>query len=125
VNLPYAPDAIKKRGTRLAVALGTSGSTNDERLARFLAEIGAIGAFNQRNLVSLVGEAPVHQIIEIDWRDASREISAIKYTGGGGTDFSQLIEAASEYEPDALRYLTDLDGETGAAPDFPVIWTRH
>jgi predicted metal-dependent peptidase len=125
VNLPFAPDSIKKRGARLAVALDTSGSIDGELLGRFLAEISAMCAFNQRNLVLLIGDAAVHQIIEIDWRDAASELSRIKYTGGGGTDFRPLIKAAAECEPDALIYLTDLYGETGDEPNFPVIWATH
>ena len=125
VNLPFAPDVTKKRGTRLAVALDTSGSIDESLLGRFLAEIVALCHFNQRNLVLLVGDAAVHKIVEIDWRDAGSELSALQYTGGGGTDFRPLIEAAAEYEPDALVYLTDLYGETGDAPGFPVIWATH
>ncbi len=125
VNLPFAPDCIKKRGTRLAVALDTSGSIDGELLGRFLAEVGSMCHFNQRNLVLIVGDAAVHSIAEIDWRDASGELSRIKYTGGGGTDFRLLIAAAAEFAPDALVYLTDLYGETGDEPDFPVIWATH
>ncbi len=125
VNLPFAPDTIKKRGTRLAVALDTSGSIDRELLGRFLAEIAALCAFNQRNLVVLIGDAAVHKIVEIDWGNASGELSEIKYTGGGGTDFRPLIEAAAEFEPDALVYLTDLYGEMGDEPRFPVIWATH
>ncbi len=125
VNLPFAPDVIRKRGTRLAVALDTSGSIDEGLLGRFLAEIAAMCHFNQRNLVLLVGDAAVHQIAEIDWRDAGGELSALQYTGGGGTDFRPLIAAAADYEPDALVYLTDLYGETGDEPNFPVIWATH
>ena len=125
VNLPFSPDTIKKRGARLAVALDTSGSIDGELLGRFLAEIGAMCDFNQRKLVLIVGDAVVHLITEIDWTEASDEISRIKYTGGGGTDFRPLIAAAAEYVPDALVYLTDLYGETGEEPDFPVIWATH
>ena len=125
VNLPFTPDTIKKRGTRLAVALDTSGSIDEELLGRFLAEIAAMCAFNQRNLVLLIGDAAVHHIAEIDWTEVSRELSLIKYTGGGGTDFRPLIQAANDYEPDALVYLTDLYGETGDEPGFPVIWATH
>ena len=125
VNLPFAPDAIRKRGTRLAVALDTSGSIDESLLGRFLAEIAAMCAFNQRNLVLLIGDAAVHKIAEIDWRDVSGELARIKYTGGGGTDFRPVIKAAAEFNPDALVYLTDLYGETGDAPDFSVIWATH
>ena len=125
VNLPFTPDTIKKRGTRLAVALDTSGSIDESLLGRFLAEIAAMCRLNQRNLVLLIGDAAVHKIVEIDWTDVSGELSALQYTGGGGTDFRPLIAAATEYEPDALVYLTDLYGETGDEPDFPVIWATN
>lgn len=125
VNLPFAPDTIKKRGTRLAVALDTSGSIDEGMLGRFLAEIAAMCALNQRNLILIIGDAAVHKTVEIDWRDAGSEVSSLRYTGGGGTDFRPLIEAAAEYEPDALVYLTDLYGEIGDEPDFPVIWATH
>ena len=125
VSLPFSPDVMKKRGTRLAVALDTSGSIDKELLGRFLAEIAALCIFNQRNLVLIIGDAAVHKIAEIDWRDAGRELSEIKYTGGGGTDFRPLVKAAAEFEPDALVYLTDLYGEAGDEPDFPVIWATH
>ncbi len=125
VSLPFSPDVTKKRGTRLAVALDTSGSIDVDLLGRFLAEIASLCSFNQRNLVLIVGDAKVHQIVEIDWRDADDELAKLKYTGGGGTDFCPLIQAAAEYQPDALIYLTDLFGETGKEPDFPVIWATH
>lgn len=125
VSLPFSPNVKKKRGTRLAVALDTSGSIDVNLLGKFLAEIAALCEFNQRNLVLLIGDAKLHSAVEIDWRDATSELARIKYTGGGGTDFRPLIEAAAEYEPDALVYLTDLFGEAGSEPDFPVIWAAH
>ncbi len=73
----------------------------------------------------IMTDAAVHQITEIDWTEATRELSEIKYTGGGGTDFRPLIAAAAEFSPDALVYLTDLYGDTGDEPDFPVIWATH
>ncbi len=125
VNLPFSPDTIKKRGARLAVALDTSGSIDKEMLGRFLSEIAALCAFNQRNLVLIIGDAAVHQITEIDWTEASDELARIKFTGGGGTDFRPLIKAAEDFMPDALVYLTDLYGETGDEPNFPVIWATY
>ncbi len=125
VNLPFSPDVTKKRGTRLAVALDTSGSIDENLLNRFLAEIAALCSINQRNLILLIGDAAVHQIAEIDWRNADEELVKIKHTGGGGTDFRPLIKAAAEYSPDALIYLTDLYGETGDEPEFPVIWATQ
>lgn len=125
IDFPFAPDESKKRGTRLAVALDTSGSIDEKLLGRFTAEIAAMCHYNQRDLVLIIGDAEVHKIIEIDWRDVTDELARIKYTGGGGTDFRPLIEAAKNFEPDAMVYLTDLYGDTGNAPDFPVIWATH
>lgn len=125
VSLPFAPNVRKKRGARLAVALDTSGSIDESLLGRFLAEIAALCQFNQRNLILLIGDAKLRDAVEIDWRDAAAELSKTKYTGGGGTDFRPLIIAAAEYEPDALVYLTDLYGDTGDEPNFPVIWATH
>lgn len=125
VILPFSPDELKKRGSRLAVALDTSGSIDNGLLGRFLAEIAALCELNQRNLVLIIGDAEVHQIIEIEWREATDELKNLKYLGGGGTDFRPLIKAATEFTPDALIYLTDLFGETGDEPDFPVIWATH
>ena len=116
---------MKKRGSRLAVALDTSGSIDGGLLGRFLAEIAALCELNQRNLILIIGDEKVHQIAEIDWREAGSELKRLKYTGGGGTDFCPLIEAAAEFAPDVLIYLTDLFGETGDAPHFPVIWATH
>lgn len=42
-----------------------------------------------------------------------------------GTDFRPLIKAAANFTPDALVYLTDLYGEMGDEPDFPVIWATY
>lgn len=120
VSLPFSPAVRKKRGTRLAVALDTSGSIDEGLLGRFLAEIAALCQINQRDLVLLIGDAKLHSAVEIDWRDAASELARLKYTGGG-TDFRPLIDAAAKYNPDALIYLTDLFGETGGEPDFPVI----
>ena len=125
VCLPFSPDELKKRGSRLAVALDTSGSIDNGLLCRFLAEVAALCELNQRNLVLLIGDAEVHQITEIEWREAGNKLKSLNYTGGGGTDFRPLIKAAAEFAPDALIYLTDLFGETGDEPDFPVIWATH
>ncbi|HMS41330.1 MAG TPA: VWA-like domain-containing protein, partial [Pyrinomonadaceae bacterium] len=106
-------------------ALDTSGSIDNGLLGRFLAEIATLCELSQRNLVLIIGDAEVHQIIEIEWCEATDELKNLKYTGGGGTDFRPLIKAAAEFSPDVLIYLTDLFGETGDEPDFPVIWATH
>jgi predicted metal-dependent peptidase len=42
--------------------------------------------------------------------------------GGGETDFRPAIAEAAAWKPDLLIYLTDLEGDAGAEPAFPVLW---
>jgi hypothetical protein len=84
VNLPFAPDTIKKRGTRLAVALDTSGSIDEGMLGRFLAEVAAMCTFNQRNLVmpqftkslKLIGETQAASFPRFNTRAVAERIFA-------------------------------------------------
>ena len=41
---------------------------------------------------------------------------------GGGTDFRPAIAEAAKWKPDLLIYLTDLEGDAGDEPAFPVLW---
>jgi len=44
------------------------------------------------------------------------------FKGGGGTDFRPAIAEATKWKPDLLIYLTDLEGEAGDEPKYPVLW---
>jgi predicted metal-dependent peptidase len=48
----------------------------------------------------------------------------LKMVGGGGTLFQPAFDWVEENDVDplALIYLTDLEGETPQAPDYPVLW---
>ena len=46
----------------------------------------------------------------------------IQFQGGGGTDFSPLLEEAERWDPDLGVLLTDLDGPADYRPAFPVLW---
>jgi hypothetical protein len=43
-----------------------------------------------------------------------------KFSEGGGTDFRPAIAEAAKWKPDLLIYLTDLEGDDGDEPSFPV-----
>ncbi len=43
-------------------------------------------------------------------------------TGGGGTDFAPAIEAAKEFEPDCIIYLTDGECDSFGDTSVPVLW---
>jgi len=48
--------------------------------------------------------------------------AGLKFKGVGWTDFRPAIAEASAWKPDLLINLTDLEGEAGAEPVFPVLW---
>jgi predicted metal-dependent peptidase len=49
-------------------------------------------------------------------------LSGIEFHGGGGTDFTPLLEEAARHRPDIALVLTDLQGPARIRPRFPVIW---
>jgi predicted metal-dependent peptidase len=55
-------------------------------------------------------------------RDGAKLLRGFKFGGGGGTDFRPAIAEAAKWRPDLLIYLTDLGGDAGEEPKFPVLW---
>jgi hypothetical protein len=50
------------------------------------------------------------------------DIRQIDFNGGGGADFTPLLERADRYRPDIAVVLTDLEGPARFQPNWPVIW---
>ena len=46
----------------------------------------------------------------------------IVFNGGGGTDFTPLLEEAQRHRPDIVVVLTDLKGPANFRPRCPVVW---
>jgi predicted metal-dependent peptidase len=44
------------------------------------------------------------------------------FEGGGGTDFTPMLEEADRHRPDIGVVLTDLEGPANFRPRWPVIW---
>jgi predicted metal-dependent peptidase len=42
--------------------------------------------------------------------------------GGGGTDFTPLLQEAERHAPDLVVVLTDLQGPARHRPACPVVW---
>jgi predicted metal-dependent peptidase len=42
--------------------------------------------------------------------------------GGGGTDFTPLLQEAARHRPDLIVVLTDLDGPARERPRCSVLW---
>jgi hypothetical protein len=70
----------------------------------------------------IVCDADVHQVQDLSGREGANLLRGFEFKGGGGTDFKPAIAEAAKWKPDLLIYLTDLEGDAGAEPTFPVLW---
>jgi predicted metal-dependent peptidase len=70
----------------------------------------------------IVCDAHVHQVQDFSGREGAKLLRGVVFVGGGGTDFRPAIGEAAKWKPDLLIYLTDLQGNAGAEPVFPVLW---
>jgi predicted metal-dependent peptidase len=70
----------------------------------------------------IVCDADVHQVYDFSGREGAKALRWFRFKGGGGTDFRPAIAEAAKWKPDLLIYLTDLEGDAGDEPAFPVLW---
>jgi predicted metal-dependent peptidase len=61
-------------------------------------------------------------ILDLSGREGAKLLRRFEFRGGGGTDFRPAIAEAAKWRPDLLMYLTDLEGDAGDEPAFPVLW---
>jgi predicted metal-dependent peptidase len=122
VDLPFERATRAVRTGRIALAVDTSGSIDESLLRRFAAEVAAVLVQTEPLLRLIVCDADVHQVHDYSGRDGAKLLRGFKFKGGGGTDFRPAIAEAAKWKPDLLIYLTDLQGDTGAEPAFPVLW---
>jgi predicted metal-dependent peptidase len=122
VDLPFERATIAARTGRIALAVDTSGSIDDILLRRFAAEVAAILEQTEPLLRLIVCDADVHQVYDFSGREGAKKLREFKFRGGGGTNFRPAIAEAATWKPDLLIYLTDLEGEAGDEPAFPVLW---
>jgi predicted metal-dependent peptidase len=115
----FLPALYSETTGPLAVVIDTSGSISNEVLNAFAAEITAIvDATRPAKLTVVYADATINHIDEFQ---PGEELHFAPH-GGGGTDFRPAIAHFADEPPAALIYLTDLYGECGNAPDFPVLW---
>ncbi len=122
IDLPFERAARAARTGRIALAVDTSGSIDNAILKRFAAEIAAVLEQTEPQLRLIVCDADVHQVHDFSGRDVAKLLRGFQFKGGGGTDFRPAIAEATKWKPDLLIYLTDLEGEAGDAPKYPVLW---
>jgi predicted metal-dependent peptidase len=122
VNLPFERATSAARTGRIALAVDTSGSIDESLLRRFAAEVAAVLKQTEPLLRLIVCDADVHQVYDFSGREGAKLLRGFKFRGGGGTDFRPAIAEAAKWKPDLLIYLTDLEGDAGDEPAFPVLW---
>jgi predicted metal-dependent peptidase len=120
-RLPWEPGVTTARKVpRLAVIVDISGSIDDDLLQRFAREIDAITRRQEAALVVIAGDDRVRQVVHFEAGRSS--LAEMTCDGGGGTDFTPLLQEADTHRPDACVVLTDLDGPARFRPRWPVIW---
>lgn len=122
----YAPGRSGFGCNTIVVGGDSSGSVNDLTIAMFFGELaGMLEDLRPKRIVVMWCDHQVHRVDEIE--DACDIIDCRRkgVPGRGGTSFIPVFEeiAAMGLQPDALIYLTDMDGcFPKHAPDYPVIW---
>lgn len=108
---------------RVVVALDTSSSVDDARLAMFMAEVAGIARRSGAQVHLLVFDEAVQTHLQIDPSRWQAQLAGLNLGRGGGTSFVPVIAAAMALDPSIIVILTDLEGEFGPAPrKTDVIW---
>jgi predicted metal-dependent peptidase len=125
-RMPWEPGTSGTRPVpRLAVVIDVSGSIEAALLQRFSREIESIARRLETAAVLVIGDDQVRRVHHFDpqgWRPGRFDLSDIAFQGGGGTDFSPMLQEADRHRPDIGVVLTDLQGPAAYRPSWPVIW---
>ena len=120
-RMPFEPGiSASKAVPRLVVVVDVSGSIDAALMTRFAREIESIARRLGAGLVLVVGDERVQSVQH--FAPGRCKLQGIAFTGGGGTDFTPLLEEADRHGPDITVVLTDLDGPTRYRPRSPVLW---
>lgn len=120
-RLPWEPGFSGLRPVpRLAVIVDVSGSIDDALMERFATEVEAITRRLEAGLVLIVGDDRVRSVTRCE--PGTSSLRDCVFDGGGGTDFTPLLEEAERHRPDIAIVLTDLDGPARFRPGWPVVW---
>lgn len=120
-RMPWEPGWSSNQAVaRLAVMVDVSGSIDETLLTRFAREIAAITRRHEARAVIIVGDFRVRKVVVFE--PGLTDLDGVECHGGGGTDFSPLLEEADRWSPDIGVFLTDLEGPASYRPAFPVLW---
>ena len=124
----FEPATTREKGIRkVAIAVDTSGSIDDETLRRFASEIEQIQRRSGCEIYLLSADAAVQteQIVKNDGKSFLQKLQSgqIEFKGGGGTMFGPAIQKINESGANVGLYLTDMFGDFGTEkPKMPFLW---
>ena len=120
-RMPWEPGTVSSKNvSRLAIMIDVSGSVEPALLARFCTEVQAIARRTGAACSVYIGDDCLREVRHFD--SGKLVLRDLQVTGGGGTDFTPLLEAADADGADIGVFLTDLDGPANYRPRFPVVW---
>jgi hypothetical protein len=120
-RLPFEPSRLPSQAVpRLAVVVDVSGSIAADLLQRFAREIEAITRRLEVGVTLVIGDERVQRVEQAE--PGRCRLADIAFQGGGGTDFSPLLQEAERHRPDLIVVLTDLQGPARHRPRAPVLW---
>jgi predicted metal-dependent peptidase len=120
-RMPFEPGQSHNRAVpSLALIIDVSGSISDGLMQRFAREIQSIARRTTAAVTLIVGDNRVRRVEHFS--PGRCELGAIEFGGGGGTDFTPLLEEAQRHRPDITVVLTDLDGPANFRPRSLVLW---
>jgi predicted metal-dependent peptidase len=120
-RMPFEPGFMPARAApRLVVVVDVSGSIDAPLLERFSNEITSITRRLEVPVTLVVGDERVQHVAQFE--PGRCRLADVAFHGGGGTDFTPLLEEADSHGPDLTVVLTDLQGPARFRPRAPVIW---
>ncbi len=120
-RMPFEPGhSSTKAVPRLVVIVDVSGSIEDTLMDRFAREIEALTRRLETTLILVIGDDRVRRVARFE--PGKSDLRNIAFQGGGGTDFTPLLQEADSHHPDIGIVLTDLDGPVAFKPRWPVLW---
>jgi predicted metal-dependent peptidase len=122
VRATWLPSLGSEEAKTLVCVIDTSGSVSKGLLKAFAAEVKGCMELADRTII-ITSDAEPHEIVEVSKFDDI--VEALKFRGGGGTDFRPAFRAVKKMgiDPELFIYFTDAYGPfPSKRPDFPVIW---
>ena len=120
-RMPFEPGITPTRSVpKLVLVVDVSGSIGEALLQRFVREVEAITRRLRAGLVLVIGDDRVRQVQR--FAPGRCRLGELAAHGGGGTDFTPMLQEADRHDPDITVVLTDLDGPARFRPRSRVLW---